>query len=130
MGLIRACQATIHHSFHTPRSTLDNPRPPLLKLHRLVSKSVRIRTFMKTSYITVEEMAEIAAVAPNTIYRILRADQHKDPDKRRIPGAYKRGSKYRGEWLIPRETALNWKRDDRGRKSVKSTNGNHRNSHS
>ncbi len=81
-------------------------------------------TPMKTSYITVEEMAEMASVAPNTIYRILRSDQKKPEDKRRIPGAYKRGSKYRGEWLIPRETAENWKRDERGRKSVKRENGN------
>ena len=74
---------------------------------------------MKTKYITVEEMAEIASVAPNTIYRILRADQDKPETSRRIPGAFKRGSKYRGEWRIPHDTALKWKRDERGRKSVR-----------
>jgi predicted transcriptional regulator len=73
---------------------------------------------MNTTYITVEEMAEMARVAPNTIYRILRADQHKPEASRRIPGAFKRGSKYRGEWRIPRDTALKWKRDERGRKSA------------
>ncbi|MEM6281775.1 MAG: hypothetical protein AAF787_06250 [Chloroflexota bacterium] len=73
---------------------------------------------MKTLYITVEEMAAMASVAPNTIYRILRSDQKKSPEDRRIPGAFKRGSKYRGEWLIPRDTAENWQRDQRGRKSV------------
>jgi predicted transcriptional regulator len=80
---------------------------------------------MKTLYITVEEMAEMASVAPNTIYRILRADQKKLPENRRIQGAFKRGSKYRGEWLIPRETAENWKRDERGRKSTKTMLSSH-----
>lgn len=74
---------------------------------------------MKSNYITVEEMAEMACVAPNTIYRILRADQQKPEELRRIPGAFKRGSKYRGEWRIPRDIALTWKRDERGRKSVR-----------
>jgi predicted transcriptional regulator len=74
---------------------------------------------MKSTYVTVEEMAEMASVAPNTIYRILRADQDKLPELRRIPGAFKRGSKYRGEWLIPRDTAESWRRDGRGRKSVR-----------
>ncbi|MEO0561211.1 MAG: hypothetical protein AAF125_03810 [Chloroflexota bacterium] len=78
---------------------------------------------MKSNYVTVEEMAELASVAPNTIYRILRADQDKPPEARRIPGAFKRGSKYRGEWLIPRDTAESWERDERGRKSVKRLNG-------
>ncbi len=73
---------------------------------------------MKSHYVTVDEMAHMASVAPNTIYRILRADLTKAPENRRIPGAYKRGSKYRGEWLIPRDTAENWQRDERGRKSV------------
>lgn len=84
---------------------------------------------MKPSYVTVEEMARMASVAPNTIYRILRADQQKPEDKRRIPGAFKRGSKYRGEWLIPRDTAENWKRDERGRKSVRRTNGRKNGNH-
>jgi predicted transcriptional regulator len=74
---------------------------------------------MKSNYVTVDEMAEMASVAPNTIYRILRADQQKSPEIRRIPGAFKRGSKYRGEWLIPRTTAETWVRDERGRKSVR-----------
>jgi predicted transcriptional regulator len=80
---------------------------------------------MKTSYVTVDEMARMASVAPNTIYRILRADQQKPHHLRRIPGAFKRGSKYRGEWLIPRKTAETWKRDHRGRKSVPRVNGNY-----
>lgn len=73
---------------------------------------------MKSTYVTVEEMAQMASVAPNTIYRILRADQQKPEEKRRIPGAFKRGSKYRGEWLIPRTTAETWKRDERGRRKI------------
>jgi hypothetical protein len=44
-------------------------------------------------------------------------------ESRRIPGAFKRGSKYRGEWLIPRAIAETWQRDERGRKSA-STSGN------
>jgi hypothetical protein len=68
-------------------------------------------------YVTVEEMALMHNVAPNTIFRILRADQDKPESKRRIPGAVKEGSKYRGEWKIPRDVAEKWERSAAGRKS-------------
>ncbi len=77
---------------------------------------VKARILPSEVYVSVEQMATMASVAPNTIYRILRADQAKPPESRRIPGAYKRGSKYRGEWRIPRSTAERWQRDGRGRK--------------
>lgn len=67
-------------------------------------------------YVTIEEMAEIHGVDPMTIRRILWADQDRVPEKRRIPGAEKVGSTFRGEWKIPRESAENWRRSKRGRK--------------
>jgi hypothetical protein len=71
---------------------------------------------MNDDFISPEEMAIMTDVDPNTIYRILRADSKKPETERRIPGAVKEGSKYRGEWRIPRTVAENWKRDPRGSK--------------
>lgn len=71
---------------------------------------------MTDDYVSPEEMAVLHGVDVGTIYRILRADQHRPPDQRRLPGAFKEGSKFRGEWRIPRATADNWKRSPKGRK--------------
>lgn len=62
-------------------------------------------------YMTVDDMAALHQVAPNTIYRILRADEAKPEADRRIPGAVK----FHNAWWIPSETAKNWKRSNRGR---------------
>lgn len=70
----------------------------------------------ESDFVTVDEMATMHNVAPNTIYRILRADERRPEPQRRIPGAIKQGSKYRGEWLIPRSAAESWQQDRRGRK--------------
>ena len=70
-------------------------------------------------YISVQEMAAMHSVSINTIHRILWADQDKPTGEQRIPGAVKVGSVRRGDWQIPRESAQNWQRDARGRKSKK-----------
>jgi|GEM_PF-2570382 len=70
----------------------------------------------ESDFVTVDEMAAMHNVASNTIYRILRADERRSEALRRIPGAVKQGSKYRGEWLIPRAAAESWQQDRRGRK--------------
>lgn len=67
-------------------------------------------------YCTVKEMADMTGVARNTLHRILRDDQSRPESQRRIPGAYKQGSKWRGNWRIPRAVAENWQRDSRGKK--------------
>lgn len=73
---------------------------------------------MAADYVSPEEMAAIHGVDKMTILRALWEDQKRPEDQRRIPGAVKVGSKYRGEWRIPRDTAEAWQRDPRGRKSV------------
>lgn len=61
--------------------------------------------------VSVMTMAEMHGVAPNTIQRILRADQALPEDERRLPGAYKIGTgERRGDWRIPREVAERWRR--------------------
>jgi DeoR/GlpR family transcriptional regulator of sugar metabolism len=60
-----------------------------------------------------EEFAERVGVAANTIHRVLRADQEREEDQRRIPGAYKIGTKYRGQWRIPPEAADHWQKWER-----------------
>ncbi|RMG87926.1 MAG: hypothetical protein D6712_04720 [Chloroflexi bacterium] len=74
---------------------------------------------MDEDTVTIEEMADMHGVAANTIRRILWADQDKPYDEKQLPGAYKVGSKFRGEWRIPRATAEAWQRDPRGRKKSK-----------
>ena len=69
-------------------------------------------------YVTIEEMAAMHGVDPMTVRRILWSDQQRDPADRRIPGAVKIGSTFRGEWRIPRDSAQNWQRSARGRKSA------------
>lgn len=69
--------------------------------------------------IDIDEMAAMHKVDRHTIHRILLADQKRPENERRIPGAVKLGSRYRGEWKIPRAVAENWKRDGRGRKPSK-----------
>lgn len=70
---------------------------------------------MTEETISVEDMAGMHDVAPNTIYLILRKDATLPEAERRIPGAYKVGSKYRGEWRIPLSTARNWQPSKAGR---------------
>lgn len=70
-----------------------------------------------TTYISPEEMAAMHNVDKRTIYRILTSDQKQPESERRLPGAFKEGDKYRGEWKIPLETAQQWQRSARGRKS-------------
>jgi hypothetical protein len=66
--------------------------------------------------LSVEEMAAMHDMDVTNVYRILRADQKLPPDERRIQGAYKVGTKFRGDWRIPREGAENFQRSTRGRK--------------
>lgn len=70
---------------------------------------------MSEQTVSPEEMAAMHDMSPNAIYIILRADQKLPPDQRRIQGAEKVGSKYRGEWRIPRESAENFQRSAAGR---------------
>lgn len=67
-------------------------------------------------YITTGEMAELCGVDVHTIRRALRADQQRPEHERRIPGAVRVGSRWRGEWRIPRRVAESWQRDPRGRR--------------
>lgn len=71
---------------------------------------------MSDDYVTIEQMAAMHKVAPNTIRRILWKDQTLPEAQRRLPGAVKEGSVYRGEWKIPRSVAENWQRDNRGKR--------------
>lgn len=73
-------------------------------------------TEVQESYFTIQEMAEMHGVTPHTLHRILRADQGKPESERRIPGAYKVGDEWRGEWRIPRDSAKAWQRSPKGRK--------------
>lgn len=68
---------------------------------------------MFEDFVTVDDMAAMHSVAPNTIYRILRADEDKPEAERRIPGA----QKLHNAWWIPRDAAQEWKRSNRGRPS-------------
>lgn len=70
---------------------------------------------MVDDFVTVEDMAAMHNVNPHTIRRILWQDQKYPEHERKLPGAYKVGSTYRGEWRIPRRVAETWKRDPRGR---------------
>jgi len=63
----------------------------------------------------IDEMAEMHNVDPHTIRRIIWADQKRPDNKKKLPGVFKVGSKYRGEWRIPRITAEAWEPDARGR---------------
>jgi hypothetical protein len=65
--------------------------------------------------ISVAEFAEMHNLSANRVNIILRADLKLPADQRRIPGAYKVGSKFRGEWRIPRATAEALERDPRGK---------------
>lgn len=67
------------------------------------------------------EMAEHHGIGVNSLYRVLRADAQRPPEKRQLPGAEKVGSKYRGEWRIPRAVALAWQPRKRGRPSLDET---------
>lgn len=69
-----------------------------------------------SEFLTPEEMAALHEVVPKTIYRVLRADQTKPEDERKLPGAYKIGEGKRGIWQIPRAVAETWERSPRGRK--------------
>jgi len=66
--------------------------------------------------VSPEDMATMHDVESSTIYRILRADQKRPESERRLPGAIKEGSKFRGVWKIPRDVAEKWERSPRGRK--------------
>lgn len=67
-------------------------------------------------YLTIEEMAALHGVTPQTVRNALWADSKLPEAERRLPGAFKQGSKYRGEWRIPRAAAEAWRRDPRGRR--------------
>lgn len=74
-------------------------------------------TMNAQDYVTVAEMADMHGVTENHLLILLRADQKLPQEERRLPGAYKQGSKYRGEWRIPRATAETWVQAKRGPKS-------------
>lgn len=73
---------------------------------------------MDEDTVTIDEMAAMHNVDPRTIRVIIWDEKDKPDDEKRIPGAFKKGSKYRGEWRIPRATAEAWQRDPRGRKKA------------
>lgn len=64
---------------------------------------------------TLEEFAQAVGMSDTNVHLILAADQALPPEERRIKGAKKNGSKYRGEWEIPESAVLTFKRDGRGR---------------
>ncbi len=69
---------------------------------------VALETNTGNAYVGVEDMAEMHKVAPNTIHRMLRADQKRPTEKRKLPGAFKVGGERRGVWVIPRAIAEAW----------------------
>ena len=66
--------------------------------------------------LTIEEVAAMHNMDPHSIRRIIWTDKDRPDAEKRLPGAYKIGSKQRGTWLIPRRTAESFKPDTRGRR--------------
>jgi transcriptional regulator with XRE-family HTH domain len=64
---------------------------------------------------TLEEFAQAVGMSKTNISLILKADSELPPQERRIKGAVKKGSKYRGEWTIPESAVATFERDGRGR---------------
>lgn len=70
---------------------------------------------MSDEMLTVEEFAAMHGMTTSAVQQLLQREARLPEHLRRLPGAKKEGSTYRGQWQIPRTSAEAFKRSEAGR---------------